>query len=75
MSNKNEKNEEYEEEAEVIFINGVDYIHCPVCRELVETYDICSKCRWQNTGETNIDGVLTLLSWQRHESSIKRLVR
>lgn len=49
MSNMNVKNEEYEE-AEVIFIDGVDYIHCPVCGELVETYDICSKCGWENTG-------------------------
>ncbi|MCT7831005.1 MAG: CPCC family cysteine-rich protein, partial [Lactobacillus iners] len=31
-------------------------IHCPVCQELVETYDICERCNWQNTGETNIDG-------------------
>lgn len=42
--------------AKIIMIDGWEYIHCPVCGTLVETYDICSKCNWQNTGETNIDG-------------------
>lgn len=41
---------------DIIMIDGWEYIHCPVCGELVETYDICDKCHWQNTGETNIDG-------------------
>lgn len=40
----------------IIMIDGWEYIHCPVCQELVETYDICERCNWQNTGEINIDG-------------------
>lgn len=40
----------------IIMINGWEYVYCPVCGLLVETYDICDKCGWQNTGETNIDG-------------------
>lgn len=40
----------------IIIINGWEYVHCPVCGYLVETYDICDKCYWQNTGETNIEG-------------------
>lgn len=40
----------------IIMVDGWEYIHCPVCNSLVETYDICDKCSWQNTGETNIDG-------------------
>ena len=56
MSNMIEKNESFEEEAEVIMIDGLEHIHCPVCGELVIMYDICSKCGWENTGETNIDG-------------------
>lgn len=56
MSNMNENNENFEEEAEVIVIDGMEHIHCPVCGDLVAIYDICSKCRWQNTGETNIEG-------------------
>ena len=41
---------------EIIMIDGWEYIHCPVCGELVETYDVCEKCHWQNTGAANIDG-------------------
>ena len=41
---------------ENIIIDGWEYVHCPVCGHLVETYDICDKCHWQNTGETNING-------------------
>lgn len=40
----------------IIMINGWEYVHCPVCGNLVGVYDICDKCNWQNTGETNIDG-------------------
>lgn len=40
----------------IIIIDGWEHIYCPICGELVETYDICDKCGWQNTGETNIDG-------------------
>ncbi|MER0122417.1 CPCC family cysteine-rich protein [Streptococcus sp. ZJ100] len=40
----------------IIMIDGWEYLHCPVCNNLVETYDICDTCKWQNTGETNIDG-------------------
>lgn len=40
----------------LIIINGSEYVYCPVCGTLTETYDICEKCAWQNTGETNIDG-------------------
>ena len=45
-----------ESKEEVIWIDGLDYIHCPVCGELVETYEICDNCYWENTGITNIDG-------------------
>ncbi len=34
----------------------VEHVHCPVCENLVETYDICDVCHWQNTGAFNIDG-------------------
>ena len=37
-------------------IDGWEYIHCPICGELVETYDICDRCHWKNTGSANIDG-------------------
>lgn len=40
----------------MVLIDGLEYVNCPVCGALVETYDICEKCGWQNTGETNIDG-------------------
>lgn len=40
----------------IIMIDGWEHVYCPVCNNLVETYDICDKCGWQNTGETNIDG-------------------
>lgn len=40
----------------VSMIDGWEYIHCPVCGGLVETYDICDTCHWQNTGPVNIDG-------------------
>lgn len=40
----------------MLMIDGWEYVYCPVCGNLVETYDICEKCGWQNTGETNIDG-------------------
>lgn len=40
----------------VIMIDGWEHIHCPVCGELVETYDICDTCHWQNTGPINNDG-------------------
>ncbi|HEM3699043.1 TPA: hypothetical protein VB850_000734 [Streptococcus suis] len=40
----------------IVIIDGWEFIKCPICSTLVETYDICDKCRWQNTGETNIDG-------------------
>ena len=41
---------------DIIMIDGQEYIHCPVCGRLVETYDICAVCYWQNTGRANIDG-------------------
>jgi len=34
-------------------IDGWEHVHCPVCGNLVETYDVC---HWQNTGAFNIDG-------------------
>ena len=40
----------------LIFIDGWEHVHCPVCGTLVETYDICDVCHWQNTGAFNIDG-------------------
>lgn len=40
----------------IVMIDGWEYIHCPVCGDLVETYDICDNCHWQNTGKVNIDG-------------------
>ena len=46
--NKSKKN--------IIIIDGSEFVHCPVCGTLTVVYDICDKCGWQNTGETNIDG-------------------
>ena len=40
----------------LIFIDGWEHVNCPVCGNLVETYDICDVCHWQNTGAFNIDG-------------------
>ena len=54
----------------IIMVDGWEHVNCPVCGNLVETYDICDVChwqitavydicdvcQWQNTGETNIDG-------------------
>ena len=37
-------------------IDGELWLNCPVCGAEVKDYDICDKCGWQNTGETNIDG-------------------
>lgn len=33
-----------------------DKMHCPVCGNIVETYDVCEVCNWKNTGFINIDG-------------------
>ncbi len=33
-----------------------DKMHCPVCGNIVETYDVCEVCNWENTGFINIDG-------------------
>lgn len=33
-----------------------DKMHCPVCGNIVETYDVCKVCNWENTGFINIDG-------------------
>ena len=30
------------EKQDLIFIDGWEYVHCPVCGNLVETYDICN---------------------------------
>lgn len=35
---------------------GYEVIDCPVCGTEVELDDICEQCKWQNTGEYNIDG-------------------
>ncbi len=40
----------------LVIINDREFVHCPVCGTLTAVYDICEKCGWQNTGETNIDG-------------------
>ena len=40
----------------LIIINGREYVYCPVCGTITAVYDICDTCKWQNTGETNIDG-------------------
>lgn len=37
-------------------IDGELWLNCPVCGAEVKDYDICDRCGWQNTGETNIDG-------------------
>lgn len=29
---------------------------CPVCGNMVEEWEICDVCNWENTGKTNIDG-------------------
>ena len=31
-----------------------DKMHCPVCGNIVETYDVCKVCNWENTGFINI---------------------
>ena len=41
---------------EILLIDGIEYVHCPVCGTVTAVYDICDNCGWQNTGETNIDG-------------------
>lgn len=33
-----------------------DKMICPVCGNIVETYDVCDICNWENTGHKNIDG-------------------
>lgn len=33
-----------------------DKMKCPVCGNVVETYDVCEVCNWENTGHINIDG-------------------
>ena len=40
----------------LIIIDGCEYVRCPVCGTVTAAYDICDVCKWQNTGETNIDG-------------------
>lgn len=39
-----------------LVIDGIEYVECPVCGTRTQSYDICDKCGWQNSGETNIDG-------------------
>lgn len=29
---------------------------CPVCGNLVEEWEICDVCNWENTGPVNVDG-------------------
>lgn len=29
---------------------------CPVCGAVVEEFEICETCNWQNTGPHNVDG-------------------
>ena len=55
MMSKNEKQD-------LIFIDGWEHVHCPICGNLVETYDICDTCHWQNTGRCNIDGGLNKMT-------------
>lgn len=33
-----------------------DKMHCPVCGNIVEIYDVYEVCNWENTGFINIDG-------------------
>ncbi|HEM5582647.1 hypothetical protein HO861_08515 [Streptococcus suis] len=40
----------------LVIIDDWEYVYCPVCGTLTAVYDICDTCKWQNTGETNIDG-------------------
>lgn len=40
----------------ILMIDGEEYVNCPVCGTVTAVYDICDRCGWQNTGETNIDG-------------------
>lgn len=44
------------ETQKIKIIDGYEYINCPVCGTLTMVYDICERCGWQNTGESNIDG-------------------
>ena len=36
-------------------IDEIEIIQCPVCGNLVEIYDVCENCNWENTGFINID--------------------
>lgn len=37
--------------------DGSYYIYCPVCGELVELFDICDNCGYQNSGDKEgLDG-------------------
>lgn len=65
-------------EDEIILIDGWEHVHCPVCGELVGVYDICDKCGWQNTGETNIDGGpnhITLAEAQKQYKETGKIIR
>lgn len=42
--------------SEILMIDGIEHVLCPVCGNITAVYDICEKCNWQNTGETNFDG-------------------
>ena len=33
-----------------------DKFPCPVCGNLVEEWEICEVCGWENTGPVNVDG-------------------
>lgn len=59
-------------EKKLIMIDDWEYVHCPVCGELVETYDICDKCHWQNTGETNIDGGPNKMTLKEAQAAYKK---
>ena len=36
-------------------LDANEILFCPVCGNLVETYDVCEVCNWENTGLINID--------------------
>lgn len=48
-------------------IRNEDLISCPVCGKIVQLYDVCDNCGWENTGRKNIEGgpnKMTLLEAQ-----------
>lgn len=52
--------------------NNELWLNCPVCGNEVRDYDICDKCGWQNTGETNIDGGPNKMTLEEAKEAYKK---